>query len=181
MINTLSKIWKNLRKKRKIQLCILLSTMIASGLAEIFSLAALMPVLAALTNSNDINQYRFIKKVSLIFGFNSTNQIILFTTIVFCVAALTSAIVRITNLWLSSRTAAAIGSDLSCEIYKRSLYQPYIEHLKRNTSEVISNSTSQIGTTIVVLNLILQVFTSSIIGFFLLASLIILDWKITLM
>jgi len=173
-------VWRNLGKKRKWQLIILLITMLASGISEIFSLAAVMPLLAAITNSDEQFQNVFLQNFANFLGFDDPTQIIFLSTFIFCIAAFVSAVVRIFNLWLSSRTAAAIGSDLSCEIYKRSLYQPYIEHLKRNTSEVISNSTSQIGTTIVVLNLILQVVTSSIIGLFLLVSLIILDWKITL-
>ena len=46
--------------------------------------------------------------------------------------------VRLLNLWLNGRLAAAIGSDLSCEAFG-ALYQPYGVHLTRNSSDLISS------------------------------------------
>jgi putative transcriptional regulator len=46
-------------------------------------------------------------------------------TIAFAMAALAAGAIRLLNLWLNGRLAAAIGSDLSCEAYRRTLYQPY--------------------------------------------------------
>ena len=40
-----------------------------------------------------------------------------------------SAATRLANLWLNGRFAAAVNSDLSCESYYRTLYQPYHIHL----------------------------------------------------
>ena len=38
------------------------------------------------------------------------------------------------ELWLNGRLAAAVGSDLSCECYRRTLYQPYGVHVQRNSA-----------------------------------------------
>jgi ATP-binding cassette subfamily B protein len=53
------------------------------------------------------------------------------------------AAVRLLNLWLNGRLAAAIGSDLSCDAYKRTLYQPYAVHVQHNSSGVITGITTQ--------------------------------------
>ena len=54
-------VWRNLGKKRKRQLIILLISMLASGVAEIFSLAAVMPLLAAITNNDAQFQNEFLQ------------------------------------------------------------------------------------------------------------------------
>ena len=60
--------------------------------------------------------------------------------------------------------AAAVGSDLSCEAYRRTLYQPYSVHLYRNSAKVISTTNSQIANTIVALRASLQFITFSVVA-----------------
>ena len=49
-------IWQHLSKRRRIQLGLLLLVMLASGLAEVFSLAAVLPFLAVLSDPQRIWQ-----------------------------------------------------------------------------------------------------------------------------
>ena len=64
-------------------------------------------------------------------------------TLAFAVSALLAALIRLMNLWLNGRLAAVVGSDLSCEAYRRTLYQPYRVHVQRNSSELITDTTTQ--------------------------------------
>ena len=79
------------------------------------------------------------------------------------------------NLWLNGRLAAAVGSDLSCEVYRRTLYQPYEIHAQRNSSEVISGITTKINLTVVSLNSLLQLITSAVVAVGLLTGLMLID------
>ena len=49
-----------------------------------------------------------------------------------------AAVVRLANLWLNGRLAdqrrVTVGSDLSCEAYRRTLVQPYGVHVQRNST-----------------------------------------------
>jgi ATP-binding cassette subfamily B protein len=58
--------------------------------------------------------------------------------VLFCVAALAAAAIRITSIWLRTRMTFATGADLSMEVYRRTLYQTYAVHMARNSSEVIA-------------------------------------------
>ena len=60
------------------------------------------------------------------------------------------------NLWINGRLSAAVSSDLSCEAYKRTLYQPYSVHVQRNSAEVINGATTQIASTVSALRSFLQ-------------------------
>ena len=48
-----------------------------------------------------------------------TPQPLLPATLAFAAAAVLAALIRLANLWLNGRLAAAVGSDLSCEAYRR--------------------------------------------------------------
>ena len=74
-------------------------------------------------------------------GFTQASELLLPVTLVFAVAAVLAALVRLSNLWLNGRLAdqrrVAVGSDLSCEAYRRTLYQPYGVHVQRNSAAVL--------------------------------------------
>ena len=56
-------------------------------------------------------------------------------TISFIVTVVFASFIRLLSLRLSGGLASAIGSDISCESYRRTLYQPYTKHLSRNTQK----------------------------------------------
>jgi ATP-binding cassette subfamily B protein len=41
-------------------------------------------------------------------------------------------------IFFNTKLSNEIGSKLSCDLYKRSLYEPYIIHTKRNSSEILA-------------------------------------------
>ena len=85
-------------------------------------------------------------------GISSAAQLLPPVTLLFGISAIGAAAVRLVNLWLNGRLAAAIASDLSCEAYRRTLYQPYGVHVSRNSSEVITALQNQVSLFVVVLN-----------------------------
>ena len=78
-------------------------------------------------------------------GIAGAQELLLPITIAFALAALAAGAIRLLNLWLNGRLAAAIGSDLSCEAYRRTLYQPYAVHLARNSSELIASISTDVN------------------------------------
>ena len=85
-----------------------------------------------------------------------------------------------TNLWLNGRLASAVGSDLSCKAYWRTLCQPYGVHLQRNSSAVITAITTQINLTVAALNSLFQLITSSLVAIGLLIGLLLIDAPVAL-
>ena len=180
MLKIFLRIWNVLSIRRRYQVSILLITMALSGIAEMLSLASVIPLLAVLTNSEKLLDLQITKFIFSLTGLDlvSSKNFIISSTLIFIFAAFIAAIVRIFNLWLGCRLAALIGSDLSCRIYEKSLSQKYEHHLNNNSASVITSSTSHIGSTVIALNLIVQISTALIISFFLLSGLILLDWQI---
>ena len=145
-------IWVHLSRRRRMQLGMLAFVMLASGLAELLSLGAVLPFLAVLSNPDLLWQQPLVKDLSVLLGISVPNQLLLPATLGFVVAAVLTALIRLSNLWLNGRLAAAVGSDMSCEAYRRTLYQSYDVHLERNSAEVVNGTTIQIGRTVAALN-----------------------------
>ena len=123
-------IWKHLSYRRRIQLGSLLIVMLFSGVSELLSLGAVIPFLSILTNPEQLWDQSTVKFFATSWGYTEANQLIAPAAFVFAAATSTAAIIRLTNLRLNGCLAAALGSDLSCEAYRRTLYQPYETHIK---------------------------------------------------
>jgi len=176
----LRKIWGHLSKQRRLQLGALLLVMLASSGAEVFSLSAVLPFLAVLANPEQIWQLPVVQQLAQQLGINTAAQLLLSVTLLFGLAAIAAAAVRLLNVWLNGRLAAAIGSDLSCEAYRRTLYQPYGVHVARNSSGVITALQSQVRLLVVVLNSLLAMLTNGLVLLGLLWALLLIDAKVAL-
>ena len=165
--------------RRKRQLLLLGVVNLASALAELVSLGAVLPFLAILTDPGSLWNQQWIKRLALVVGWNSPDELLLPAACVFCFAALSAAAIRLINFWLTGQLAAAIGSDLSSEAYRRTLYQPYAVHLQRNSSDVINAITGQISVAVGAVALFLNTLSSTLISFALLVGLFVVDWQVS--
>ena len=174
-LGLLRRIWGHLSRRRHLQFALLLIVMLASGVAELISLGAVLPFLVVLNNPDQLWQHPWIKSLALQFGFSFPQQLVLPVTIAFIFSAVFAALVRLLNLWLNSRLASIVGSDLSSEVYRRTLFQPYHVHVQRNSSALISAITQQIAFTVESLNVVLQMMTAIVVAVGLLIGILIID------
>ena len=122
---------------------LLMFTLLAS-LAEVFSIAAVLPFLGVLTDPERVFKQTFFQPLVHVMGVQQPRDLLLPVTLLFCVTAQMAGMVRIVNIWLRTRLTFAVGADLSNEIYRRTLYQSYSVHLARNSSEVIDGISSKV-------------------------------------
>ncbi len=168
-------IWSHLSLRRRIQLAVLVIIMFASGAAELLTLGAVFPFLAVLIEPERLWSQPVIQNLANRVGFSEANDLLIPTTFAFVVVAILAAVVRLLNLWLNGQLAAAVGSDLSCEAYKRTLYQPYEIHLKQNSSAFITAATTQIAQTVAALNQFLLFSTASVVAVGLIFGLLLIN------
>lgn len=173
-------LWGHLSQRRRLQLGLLLVVMLVSGVAELVSLGAVLPFLAMLSNPESLWEQSLVQLFAAQFGITEASELLLPATLTFALSALISAFIRLSNLWLNGRLAAAVGSDLSCEAYRRTLYQPYEVHVHRNSAEVITSTTSQIARTVGAINSLLQLITSAVVAVCLLTGLLLIDAVVAL-
>ena len=169
-----------LSARRKRQLVFLSLVTLGSAVAELVSLGSVLPFLAVLTEPEQLWRAPWIQYLASKLGWSSPSELLGPAAGVFACAAVSAALVRLANLWLGGQLAAAIGSDLSCEAYRKTLYQPYSVHIKRNSSAVINSVTGQVGTTVAAINLVLQTSTSTLVAISLLVGLLWINWAVAL-
>ncbi len=177
-LSLLRRIWGHLSRRRRLQLAVLLLVMLASALAELVSLGAVLPFLAVLSNPQQLWQQPLIQALALGFRYSQPQQLVVPATVAFALAAVLAALIRLLNLWLNGRLAAAVGSDLSCEVYRRTLYQPYQVHVQRNSSALITAITNHIALTVMALNMVLQIVSALLVAAGLLIGLLLIDWLV---
>lgn len=137
-LNMLASLWQGLAPRRRNQFLGLMVLMLVASVAEVISVGAVIPFLAALTAPERLYQHHLVQPLVGFFGLSSPQEMLLPVTVVFCLAALSAGGVRLLMLWAITRYSYAVGADLSRGAYRRTLYQPYRVHISRNSSEVIN-------------------------------------------
>lgn len=153
----LSRLWRHISPHRRRQFGQLLVLTLLASFAEILSIGAVIPFLGVLTAPENIFAHTAAQPLIQALGLTAPAQLLLPLTIAFGVAVLIAGAMRLLLLWASTRLAFANGADLSINIYRRTLYQPYAVHCARNSSEVIGGITGK--TYKVIYNVILPTLT----------------------
>jgi ATP-binding cassette subfamily B protein len=136
-------LWRRLSRVRRRQFAMLIGLMMSASLAEVISVGAILPFLAVLTAPERLFAYPAIQPLIHVLGAQDAQQLLLPLTLIFCMAALAAGGIRILLVYATTRYSFAVGADLSIDVYRRTLYQPYPVHISRNSSEVINGITGK--------------------------------------
>ena len=141
-------LWKLASSRRRVQFFFLLILVVAATFAELFSIGAIIPFLGVIADPGRLFIMPTMQPVIGIFSLTSEDQLLFPLTLVFCIAVLIAAGLRLLLLWTTTRLSFAFGADISIDIYRNTLYQPYAVHCARNSSEIISGISTKSNTVI---------------------------------
>ena len=137
------RLFEHLGRRRRWELGLLFALTLVSTFAEVVSLGAVLPFLGVLTAPEKVFHHPLAANVVRALRITSPEELVLPVTIAFAVGALAAGGIRLLLHWASTRFAFACGADLSIEMYRRTLYQPYQVHVSRNSAGVISGMTNK--------------------------------------
>lgn len=180
-IKLLGDLWHHLTRRRKQQLIALAVLMVLSALAEVLSLGAIIPFLAAISEPEKTLQQPLVSAIAPYLGITSGATLVLPLACAFGLAVCISAAIRALQLWVNTRISYAIGGDLSVACYRNALYQPYEVQISRNSSAVLSTIAKKIGVTISVLYQAIGLVSSIVVAMVLTLALAWIDPRITLL
>ncbi len=129
---------KILSRKNKFRVFLLILMMFVSGIAEVLTLGSVYPFLAAIINPNILLDDPIFGSVLNFFNLSNVNNFLLIMSLVFCSAVVLSSSIRVLITWLNYRWSYELAADLVIENFKSSLYDDYLTHISRNSSEMIS-------------------------------------------
>ena len=151
--------------------------MIFSGLLESVSIISVIPFISIITGQKELGWLSFLERIFPNLG--DQNKIIL-VSIFFIFAIIFSSIIRLINLRFTTKIAASIGHEFSKKAMETVLYQPYIEHIKRNSSEIIETLTTEVTITVTVIYYTLSLLSSIILSSSLYLTTFLINWKLSL-
>jgi ATP-binding cassette, subfamily B, bacterial PglK len=159
----LRRLWDHLTARRKRQVALLAVLILLSAFAETVSLGAVLPFLGILTSPQRVLKFQIVVRLMHVWGIDSADQLVLPFALAFALTAVVAGAFRLLVLWISTRIAFATGADLSSDVYRRTLYQPYRVHVASNSSDVISGITVKVAETINTLTMLLLMLSSCVV------------------
>ena len=171
----LTQLFRHISRRRRYQFMLMFGLTLASSIAEVVSLGAVLPFIGILTQPEKVFNSPLMVGVVQALGIASAADLVLPLTAAFALVAIVAAGLRLLLLWVSIRLANVTGTDLSIEVYRRTLYQPYRVHVARNSSEIISGITQKVGAATSILMSIVTIATSMVLFTAILLTLFAID------
>jgi len=175
LIGVLNSLWSHISKRRRRQFVFLLLLAVLTSFAEVISLGAVLPFISVLTQPDKVLAYPFIFEFAQFLGIENGSELVIPLTLGFAMAAVVAGFLRILLLWATLNLANITGAELSVDVYKRTLYQPYLVHIQRSSSEIISGITQKVGTATSVLISLVTAITSLFLFGSIIVTLILVD------
>ncbi|QNM83404.1 ABC transporter ATP-binding protein/permease [Sphingomonas sabuli] len=111
---------------------------VAGAVAEVTAIGAVVPFLALLANSGGSAAGSSIFRVFSALGATTEQQQLALATAILCSAAVAAAVLRIFLVRKTQYFANLFGHELSLEVQRRILFQPYIWHTGQNSSRQLA-------------------------------------------
>jgi ABC-type multidrug transport system fused ATPase/permease subunit len=167
------------RKKKEIMGLFIL--ILASSIADIISISAIIPFLGLLTNPETVISHPVIINL---FGSSGIlldqNLFLIYVSIAFVMLVLLAGSVRLMFLRRITRFSYKTGSEISSDFFTKIIYLPYEEQIKTKSADAIAGITAKINSTVSVINALVMLFGNMVI-FVLLSGLVVyVNYKIAL-
>jgi ABC-type bacteriocin/lantibiotic exporter with double-glycine peptidase domain len=169
-----------LSARRRYQIGLVLLLMFIGGMAELFTLGAVFPLLSILAGGRDPNQHSRMMDLMAAVGLNPAGWNLMTVATVFTLTAISAAAIRILLAWASQKLIFRIGYDLGVSLYDRMLHQPYSFHVTINTSRVIAEVTNIQRLLLTMMLPLMQALSALVISLFIFVGLMIINLAVAL-
>jgi len=127
--------------RRKIQFFFLLILTIFSAIAEMLSIASVVPFVSLITDGSFTKEkfylYKFVE-------FNSKEEAIIYSGLIFSSLFLINSLSRILLIYVTTRLSQVTAAELSVKIFKAKLFDTYTNHISKNSSSLVAAITQKV-------------------------------------
>jgi ATP-binding cassette subfamily B protein len=128
--------WMSPRRKR--QLALLFVLMLAGAVAELLAIGAVLPFLRLIVAPNALLAEPRLASIRAVFGWHCAADLVVPAASLLIVCAVAAAGVRLLLTWASQRFIYRLGHDMDAALFHRTVDQPYLNHVNRNSSEIVA-------------------------------------------
>ena len=127
--------------RRKIQFFFLLILTIFSAIAEMLSIASVVPFVSLITDGSFTKEkfylYKFVE-------FNNKEEAIIYSGLIFSSLFLINSLSRILLIYVTTRLSQVTAAELSVKIFKAKLFDTYTNHISKNSSSLVAAITQKV-------------------------------------
>ena len=178
LLKSIFLLFSALDSKRRYQFVGILIINILNGIFEFISLGSALLFLESLTNTSQISS-SFSYLINT-FNINNENDLIRLSTTIFLGITFLTTLIRIFNLWLNTKFRISFLNFISNKIYRKVINQEYTFFLNKNSSELLTDLTSNIEKTNFFFENLLTLTTALILSISIVLSLLKLNFYITI-
>ena len=161
-----------LSRRRRLQFLLVLLLMLVAAGAEIVAIGSVVPFLTVLGGaSGDAPAIWLFGPLAAL----PADQRVLGTALIFMVAVLGAAALRLALAWMSQRFILGVGHDLAVDIQRRILAQPYAFHVAQNSSAILASLEKVQVLISSVLLQVMHALTAAVIGLVIVVLLVQVD------
>ena len=177
LFNSIFYLFNSLDRTRKYQFLGILFINIFNGIFEFITIGSALLFIESLTNPNKISSsFSFIIST---FNIENERDLIGISTVIFLTIIFLTTLIRIFNLWLNTKFRISFLNYISNKVYRRIINQEYYFFIDSNSSELLTDLTSNIEKTNFFFENLLTLITSVILSLSIILSLIKLNFYIT--
>ena len=166
--------------RRRYQTAMVLLLMLLGGIAELFTIGAVFPLLIMLSGANPQSTHSRFADIFASIGIHPAHYSLLTLAAVFTAIAISSATIRIILAWSSQKLVFRIGYDLGVSLYDRMLHQPYNFHVNTNSGRIVAEISNVQRLLSSMMLPLMQAVSATIISLFILAALMMINTKVAM-
>ena len=129
--------WRILNRRERRGLFVIFLLMLSGAVVEIFSIAIIIPVVAALSKPNYVSKFPFIDRF---LGFPTDTEFVIWAMSLIVLVYIAKSFLLMFALWRQRSYGTAVTTRVGRQLFETYLRQPYAFHLQRNSSTLIRES-----------------------------------------
>ena len=140
-LKSLRNLLPHISSKRKTQLLMLFILTVFVGILEILSIASIIPMIKSITDESYAKKIIEILQLNII---NNQKDVVIITGLFFSILTFVNSVSRCLFVYISSSLSSIIISEINTKVYKAKLYESYSNHIRQNSSVLISSVTQKV-------------------------------------
>ncbi len=178
-LKIIKRIYREVLKYQWLSISLIIFLSVICGFLEIFSIGMLIPIVSITLETDNVWSETLLANVNLFFNINDKSQLLILLVSLFSIFVIFSAIMRVLLLVKQSRFSTKIINNVNENIYKSMFMRNYLDHVKSDSSEVISAisvKVNQVSYTVIVP--MINIVSQTIIAIFIAGALIYINTKL---
>lgn len=132
LINAIRRLIAILPKGRRRGAALVFGVALLSGFFELLGVFSVLPFMTIVMNPDAINKMGPLADIFAYFGFSGPRRTVLAMSVITVTSLLLTNVVSALSLWTQSHYVAQVRAQISAELFRGFLRQPYLFHVERD-------------------------------------------------